>query len=184
MGIRHALLMVIILAATNVVAQTNFVERYNVSFLDLKTGLPHNNVNDIFADSNGFVWVSTYGGGLVRYDGYGFMTPIQPSAEAMRSNSCHNVVEDAHMRLWIAFDEGTSIVSLKTMQPAAPQWKDSAFVHMLNEPGVRTYRDKKDAIWLATMPAVYRITLKEDGEVDHFCRYPYHGNTRSSARSQ
>ena len=36
MGIRHALLMVIILAATNVVAQTNFVERYNVSFLDLK----------------------------------------------------------------------------------------------------------------------------------------------------
>lgn len=177
MGIRHALLMVIILAATNVVAQTNFVERYNVSFLDLKTGLPHNNVNDIFADSNGFVWVSTYGGGLVRYDGYGFMTPIQPSAEAMRSNSCHNVVEDAHMRLWVAFDEGTSIVSLKTMQPAAPQWKDSAFVHMLNEPGVRTYRDKKDAIWLATMPAVYRITLKEDGEVDHFCRYPYHGNT-------
>ena len=30
---------------------------------------------------------------------------------------------------------------------------------------------------VATMPAVYRITLKEDGEVDHFCRYPYHGNT-------
>ena len=176
-------LLTLVLAATDIAAQNSFLERYNVSFLDLKTGLPHNNINDIFADSNGFVWVSTYGGGLVRYDGYGFMTPIQPSAEAMRSNSCHNVVEDAHHRLWITFDEGTSVVSLETMQPAPVTPPDSAALHSqehpspFTEPGVRVYRDTKDAIWLITMPAIYRITLGADGNIDHFCRYQYIGNT-------
>ena len=43
--------------------------RYNLTYLDLSNGLPHNHVNDIFMDSNGFLWISTYGGGLVRYDG-------------------------------------------------------------------------------------------------------------------
>ena len=51
-------------------------ERYNVSYIDLKSGLPHNNVSAVFVDSNGFLWVGTYGGGLVRYDGYGMMTPV------------------------------------------------------------------------------------------------------------
>ena len=50
-------------------------ERYNVSYLDLSSGLPHNNISDIFEDSSGFLWISTFGGGLVRYDGYGVMEP-------------------------------------------------------------------------------------------------------------
>ena len=171
-------LLTVILAATEVAAQNSFVDRYNVTFLDLKTGLPHNNINDIFADSNGFVWISTYGGGLVRYDGYGFMTPIQPSADAMRSNSCHNVVEDSHRRLWITFDEGTSVVSLETMHPSPITQQPTAKGQQpFNEPAVRVYRDKKDAIWLITMPAIYRITLNDEGNIDHYCRYQYIGNT-------
>ena len=39
-------------------------ERYNLTSLDLSNGLPHNHVSDIFMDSNGFLWISTYGGGL------------------------------------------------------------------------------------------------------------------------
>ena len=50
-------------------------DRYNLTYLDLSNGLPHNHVNDIFKDSSGFLWISTYGGGLVRYDGYGVMEP-------------------------------------------------------------------------------------------------------------
>ena len=62
-------------------------ERYNVSYIDLKNGLPHNNVSAIFVDSNGFLWVGTYGGGLVRYDGYGMMTPVM----WWNSNSCKSI---------------------------------------------------------------------------------------------
>ena len=46
-------------------------ERFNLSYLDLSNGLPHNNVSALYTDSNGFLWIGTYGGGLVRYDGYG-----------------------------------------------------------------------------------------------------------------
>lgn len=65
-------------------------ERYNVSYIDLKSGLPHNNVSAIFVDSNGFLWIGTYGGGLVRYDGYGMMTPVM----WLKSNSCKSIAED------------------------------------------------------------------------------------------
>ena len=43
-------------------------ERYNQTYLDLTNGLPHNNVSALHTDSNGFLWIGTYGGGLVRYE--------------------------------------------------------------------------------------------------------------------
>lgn len=42
---------------------------YNVSYLNLNTGMPANYVDDIYRDSHGFIWISTHGSGLLRYDG-------------------------------------------------------------------------------------------------------------------
>ena len=83
-------------------------ERYNLTYLDLSNGLPHNNVSDIFKDSNGFLWISTFGGGLVRYDGYGVMEPRLD----LNSKSCRSITEDDFRRLWVAFDEGINIIDL------------------------------------------------------------------------
>ena len=96
------------------------VERYNISYLDLSNGLPHNNVSDIFKDSNGFLWISTYGGGLVRYDGYSMMVPRLD----LNSKSCRSVTEDPFRRLWVAFDEGIDIVDLRTMKSVIPDHPD------------------------------------------------------------
>ena len=96
------------------IGATVLTERYNVSYLDLKNGLPHQNVSSIFVDSGGFLWVGTYGGGLVRYDGYGMMTPVM----WLKSNSCKSIAEDRFRRLWVAFDEGTNIIDLRTMSGA------------------------------------------------------------------
>ena len=62
-------------ALVSMAQSATLTERYNVSYIDLHSGLPHNNVSAIFVDSNGFLWVGTYGGGLVRYDGYRMMSP-------------------------------------------------------------------------------------------------------------
>ena len=35
-------------------------------------GLPHNFVDDILKDSQGFLWIATRGEGIARYDGYEF----------------------------------------------------------------------------------------------------------------
>ena len=94
------------------------VERYNMTRLDLTVGLPHDHVTDIFVDSRGFVWVSSYGGGAVRYDGYSFMAPQQGD-----SRSCLGFSEDRHQRLWIAYDEETVVIDLKKVIPAKPTKK-------------------------------------------------------------
>ncbi len=78
--------------------------RYNVSYLNMAAGMPNNFADDIFQDSYGFVWISTHGGGLVRYDGFNFMNLGLRALYgiSLRSNSCRNVCEDQFKRLWMA----------------------------------------------------------------------------------
>jgi ligand-binding sensor domain-containing protein len=113
------LLLVVILqmlsALVHAQLSSSLLERYNISCLDLTSGLPHDHVNHIFVDSQGFVWVSSYGGGAVRYDGYTFQAPHQGD-----SRSCLGFAEDRHQRLWIAYDEGTVVLDLKTMRSVTP----------------------------------------------------------------
>lgn len=76
---------------------------YRVSFLGLNQGLPNDFVDDIYQDSEGFLWLSTRDAGLARYDGYSFRYfGVGLSVVQLRSNSCRNVTEDRWHRLWVA----------------------------------------------------------------------------------
>ena len=152
---------------------TMLTERYNVSYLDLKNGLPHNNVSSIFVDSSGFLWVGTYGGGLVRYDGYGMMSPVM----WLKSNSCKSIAEDRFKRLWVAFDEGTNIIDLRTMSGVFPETLDKHLQQLLSESSTKTYCDAMGRLWLVTYSTVNMLTFDEKGHVAKICSYAYHGNT-------
>lgn len=142
-------------------------ERYNLTYLDLGNGLPHNNVSDIFEDSNGFLWISTFGGGLVRYDGYGVMEPRLD----LNSKSCRNITEDNFHRLWVAFDEGINIIDLRTMNAVVPDHPD--LKKLLVQPSIRCYRDAMGRIWIINNQQVSLVKFKEDGEIDKICAYPH-----------
>lgn len=157
------------------VAQCMLTERYNMACLDLGVGLPHNHVNHIFADSQGFIWISTYGGGAVRYDGYTFMTPMLNRRVAAVSNSCKGFAEDAFHRLWIAFDEGTVVLDLRTMNSTTPSL--TSIAAQLRQPTVKVYSDSKGGLWQMTRDSVFRYTFRNDGSVAHVSRCLYHGNT-------
>ena len=148
-------------------------ERYNVSYIDLKNGLPHNNVSAVFVDSNGFLWVGTYGGGLVRYDGYGMMTPVM----WLNSNSCKSIAEDRFKRLWAAFDEGTNIIDLKTMRGAVPESLSDEVKTLLSEPSTKTYCDALGRIWLVTYSSANLLEFDDQGRVSGIYAYRYRGNT-------
>ena len=148
-------------------------ERYNVSYIDLKNGLPHNNVSAIFVDSNGFLWVGTYGGGLVRYDGYGMMTPVM----WWNSNSCKSIAEDRFKRLWVAFDEGTNIIDLKTMKGIAPESFSEETRTVLSDPSTKTYCDALGRIWLVTYSSVNLLSFDDQGNISKIHVYHYQGNT-------
>lgn len=148
-------------------------ERYNVSYIDLNSGLPHNNVSSVFIDSNGFLWIGTYGGGLIRYDGYGMMSPKM----RLNSNSCKNIAEDPFKRLWVAFDEGTDIIDLKTMASVPSEKLPDAVRKMLAESSTKTYCDALGRMWLVTYTNVNLLTFDEQGDISNICSYRYHGNT-------
>lgn len=148
-------------------------ERYNLSYINLENGLPHNNVSSLFTDSNGFLWIATYGGGLVRYDGYGMMAP----ALGLKSLSCKSIAEDRFKRLWVTFDEGTDIIDLHTMLPVLPKSDKADIASLLSQPGVKCYCDSYGSIWLITTTHVNLIKFAEDGSVKHVSSYRYRGNT-------
>ncbi|MBE6269880.1 MAG: helix-turn-helix domain-containing protein [Prevotella ruminicola] len=148
-------------------------ERYNLSYINLENGLPHNNVSSLFTDSNGFLWIATYGGGLVRYDGYGMMTPML----GLKSLSCKSIAEDRFKRLWVTFDEGTNVIDLRTMLPVMPNSDKDNLASLLSQAGVKAYCDTYGRIWLITTSHVNLISFGDDGSVKHIASYRYRGNT-------
>ncbi len=167
------LLLAVWTAVCSMAHETILTERYNLSYLDLSNGLPHNNVSCLYTDSNGFLWIATYGGGLVRYDGYGMMSPVL----GLRSLSCKSIAEDRFKRLWVAFDEGINIIDLRTMLPVIPKSVHEDISKLLNSSGVKTYCDTLGRIWLITSREIYLLTFDENGLVNHVATMNYMSNT-------
>ena len=176
------LLRVFIVVLTTMVgiearAVGKLLERYNMTNLNLSSGLPHNNVNDIFIDSKGFMWISCYGGGAVRYDGYTYMRPHLLTQDGTISNSCKGFAEDGHQRLWVAYDEGVMLIDMRTMNRTVPAYGDGDISHLLKKEAVKVYCDSKGRLWHVARDSIYRYTFGEDGSVKHISSMRYHGNT-------
>ena len=146
----------------------------------MAAGMPNNFADDIFQDSYGFVWISTHGGGLVRYDGFNYMNfNLGSSGISLRSNSCRNVYEDHFKRLWIAFEEGPQVLDLKTMQPVIPPCENEKVEAQLNKAlknlCTRMYCDAKGNLWMVSFNLLTRISFNEKGEVNRVLSisYPY-----------
>ena len=161
-------------------AQGSLPSRFNVSYLNMAAGMPNNFADDIFQDSYGFVWISTHGGGLVRYDGFNYMNfNLGSSGISLRSNSCRNVYEDHFKRLWIAFEEGPQVLDLKTMQPVVPPCENKKVEAQLNKAlknlCTRMYCDAKGNVWMVSFNLLTRISFNEKGEVNRVLSisYPY-----------
>ena len=161
-------------------AQGSLPSRFNVSYLNMAAGMPNNFADDIFQDSYGFVWISTHGGGLVRYDGFNYMNfNLGSSGISLRSNSCRNVYEDHFKRLWIAFEEGPQVLDLKTMQPIIPPCENEKVEAQLNKAlknlCTRMYCDAKGNVWMVSFNLLTRISFNEKGEVNRVLSisYPY-----------
>ena len=161
-------------------AQGSLPSRFNVSYLNMAAGMPNNFADDIFQDSYGFVWISTHGGGLVRYDGFNYMNfNLGSSGISLRSNSCRNVYEDHFKRLWIAFEEGPQVLDLKTMQPVIPPCENKKVEAQLNKAlknlCTRMYCDAQGNVWMVSFNLLTRISFNEKGEVNRVLSisYPY-----------
>ena len=124
---RHLLTLLIIYSVLffagwkSVHAQERFADRYNITYVTMNEGLPHNFIDDLYKDSRGFLWISTAGGGVSRYDGYEFVNYNPNTLNCkLKSNFIINVCEDSAQRLWMVSEGGTDIIDLTTLKPTVP----------------------------------------------------------------
>jgi signal transduction histidine kinase/ligand-binding sensor domain-containing protein/CheY-like chemotaxis protein len=151
----------------------SFATRYNVTYVTMENGLLHDFVDDIYKDSQGFLWISTGGGGLLRYDGYEF-TPYNTNTNRakLKSNFIKKVCEDNFGRLWIVSEGGIDILSLATLRQTLPGDKRGAFTEMADRPALAIAKDSKGCIWTHCGDAIQRISFDADGNIDRIHRMP------------
>lgn len=159
-------------------AQPAFVDKCNMSYLNMLSGLPSNFVDDIYSDSFGFIWISTHGGGLVRYDGFSYRYfGVGSDGMSLKSNTCHNVVEDKFHRLWISFEECTEVLDLKTMHSVVPKSKNDELKRIMSQMSVKVYCDSKGYIWVVDRYDICRVEFDEKGDVKEILKFAYTNNT-------
>ncbi|MDR0658196.1 MAG: response regulator [Mediterranea sp.] len=148
-------------------AQESFATRYNITYVTMENGLLHDFVDDIYKDSQGFLWISTGGGGLLRYDGYEF-SPYNTNTNRakLKSNFIKKVCEDNFGRLWIVSEGGIDILSLATLQQTLPEDKHGVFTEMVDKPALAITKDSKGYIWTHCGDAIQRISFDADGNID------------------
>src|SRR3989442_12912108 len=78
-------------------------ERLPVKTYTTEDGLIRNYVRQIFQDSHGYLWIVT-GGGLSRFDGYGFAN--YGAEQSLPFQSINRMIEDRPGGYWPATNEG------------------------------------------------------------------------------
>ena len=80
---------------------------FNLSHLDVEDGLPAPSIRAIHEDHKGFLWLGTFGGGLVRFDGKIFR-PI-PRESTRFSTTVNAIFEDKEGQLWVGTEKGPCV---------------------------------------------------------------------------
>lgn len=154
-------------------AQESFATRCNIAYITMDNGLPHNFVDDIYKDSQGFLWISTGGGGLARYDGYEFLPYNTNTQRAkLKSNFIREVCEDDYNRLWIVSEGGIDILDLSTLRPTQPEDSSGTFETLVNKPAAAVIKDSKGCLWIYCGGTIHRLVLDVNGDIKNIHTLP------------
>lgn len=161
-------------------AQESPADRYNITYITMNEGLPHNFIDDLYKDSHGFLWISMAGGGLSRYDGYEFInfTPGTPHCP-LKSNFIRNVYEDAFRRLWMVSEGGTDIIDLHTLKSVPLMEQKEETAELSRQPASCVICDSQGRIWLHCGNRLVRLTFDQRGDIAHIHTLQAPGLNRS-----
>lgn len=88
---------------------------YRFEHISIENGLPTNEVNSIFQDSDGFIWFATRGG-LCQYDGYSIRTYKSNlyTPDLLNNNNIYSLAEDTDKHIWIGTSNGLNVLDKRT----------------------------------------------------------------------
>ncbi|MBO4244699.1 MAG: response regulator [Bacteroidales bacterium] len=137
------------------------------SYMTVEDGLPNNFVNDIYKDSHGFIWISTYGGGLLRYDGYDYKHFTTRSAVPVKSNFVIQTCEDNFNRLWILSEGGIDIFNLDDGSECSIQLFANVNQNLLKQSGSFIVKDSQGSIYTATGSSIFKTSFSTNGSISY-----------------
>lgn len=164
-----ALFFFVELGQGNLLAISTYWQSHVIRHLGQNEGLPYNLVDDICTDSDGFVYLATGGGGLLRYDGYSFV-PFSRSTHAdFPSDFVFAVAADQNGILWVGTECGLalvdprqhSILPLKLNSEASE--RDSVNLSQLKCSVSHIVIDDQNHAWVATTHSIVCLELAADG---------------------
>ncbi len=164
---KHLLAFLSVLFLASVLhSQNPTTSKYIFNSFTVAESLPHNFVDDLYRDSRGFLWISTGGGGLVRYDGYEFMTlNVSSLPISLKSNYIRQVSEDNFNRLWVVSNMGIDVINLRTMQKAAITSGSEEMDKLAGINTQRVIKDQNGSIWILSVEKIYKIDFDKDGNI-------------------
>lgn len=97
------------------ISTCSLAQSYQYEQVGSEDGLPQHTVNNVFQDSDGFIWLSSFSS-LARFDGYSY---VQLRANAEDSTSLpdgfiHSMLEDHDGFLWIGTNKGLARIDRKS----------------------------------------------------------------------
>ncbi|SHJ09202.1 Signal transduction histidine kinase [Bacteroides stercorirosoris] len=107
-GMKKLILLIVL-----VVMVCSSTVAHNIMFkhLEVRDGMPSNQINSIYKDSRGFMWFGT-ASGLARYDGYRFKVFYSSDNDpaSLPNSYIEKITEDGEGRLWIRTGESGYVI--------------------------------------------------------------------------
>lgn len=150
----------------------SYKNRYALSSITMQDGLPNVFVDDILKDSRGYIWISTMGGGLSRYDGNEFLNFSTNSfSEKLKSNFVSHLAEDNKGRIWVAGKKGIDLISVNTLDIKTNSiYVSDSCKSFLDIPVDGMLISKSGNVWVASESYLYKFILDPDGGLSRVVR--------------
>ncbi|MFT6867972.1 MAG: signal transduction histidine kinase/ligand-binding sensor domain-containing protein [Cyclobacteriaceae bacterium] len=104
-NVNLAILLLYLLPGIDIEAQNFNNKNYNITYIDVSSGLSNNYVRNVIEDGFGFKWIATEGG-LNRYDGKSFQVFKPGNTPELANENIEVVYEDKDGNLWIGTKSG------------------------------------------------------------------------------
>ena len=143
-------------------AETDPEDYIVINRLTRQSGLPDQDVNRIYFDSKGYAWISTFGGGLVRYDGDSFIKFTAKTDPEFINDFVNQCSEDGFGRLWIPTAGGMDILDLKSLSLVESLPGMSRAWRRSHSPG-DVNRDADGCMWFVSDDFLYRVSFADEG---------------------
>ncbi|MEE9394656.1 MAG: two-component regulator propeller domain-containing protein, partial [Planctomycetota bacterium] len=120
-------------------------------FFTAADGLPPGRVRGVHQDKDGGIWISSYGGGLARYQ-EGRFDKIGLK-QGLIDQNLGGMLEDDQFRLWVNSNRGILVMALKELHAVADGILARVSCRLLDSGevnGATAYRDAKGRFWFPT----------------------------------